>query len=79
MIVDSNLILKVLRQLNNPIRNRVILRLPFQFFTSANPVSDKDVYIILPIEKRCRFSHRIDYDIQCKHELKVDQRFKLKH
>ena len=45
----------------------------------ANKTFDKDVHIILQIGSKCRCSHRIDYDVQCKHELKVDPRYKIEH
>ena len=45
----------------------------------ANESFDDNVHIILPIGERCKCSYRIDFDVQCKHELKVDPRFKLEH
>ena len=43
----------------------------------VNETFDNDLHIILPIGKRCTCSHRTDYDVQCKHELKVDPRLEL--
>ena len=45
----------------------------------ANESFDDNIHIILPIGERCKCSYRNDFDVQCKHELKVDPRFKIEH
>ena len=45
----------------------------------VNESFDDNVHIILSIGERCKYRDRIDVDVQCNHELKVDSRFKLKY
>ena len=45
----------------------------------ANEEFQETIHVTLGVGKRCECNIRIDYDIQCKHELSVDPRFKLEH